>query len=183
MTGDTRQLVCLREPDPQHSSVSGGPVLEASEVDSPGEDEDSEPPVEELQRCVSRCRLRRFDHTRHISGVLPPTAPRPHLHPARQPLRLPHRTPPKRTVRLTQALYEECLARACCRLPGLDMAEGGGGLLRPLRLHTGGCRWTTGSPTDSPTGSPTGSPTSSSLWSYYGDELQKWADSLNSPWA
>ena len=51
-----------------------GSALEDSEVVSLGSEEYSEPPVEELRRCVSRCRLRRFDRARHISGVLPPLA-------------------------------------------------------------------------------------------------------------
>ena len=38
---------------------------------------------------VSRYRLRHFDHARQIPGLLPTTAPRPPLHPSRQPLRCP----------------------------------------------------------------------------------------------
>ena len=76
-----------------------------------GSEEDSEPPVEGLRGCSLRYCRQCFDHARQIPKVLPPTAPRPPLHPACRPLRCPRCTSPEQTTAAFQPRLDPDLIR------------------------------------------------------------------------
>ena len=64
----------LSEPDLRHSSILGGSGEEDKDVNELGKDENKEPYLEELQRCLEGGQNAKGGSATHISGVLPPEA-------------------------------------------------------------------------------------------------------------